>query len=525
MKILLQAWLALWAVVLVSQTLGQSIQPDCKRAIDDAREEFPTRTIKSYDYSAHIQGILDFNLALSSALFSLIYPVALVARFMASVTAVANVGIVTAIFFGKVFQKDPSIEYDKLLGQVANILETDHLQSHLEGCIGAFNAFHVFMDVTYDCSSQDYKVRLLQERINSLLTKCDVDGSWGAQVTSEPNLRDSLRTSLESGNVSTPGSENSCTDLTGGLCYELMPIVSAAAVTSLNLVESVYQTTKNGSTQDILGLTRLRLVSFVNHLHHPETVRLWASKMNKRTEVVCQSEWRCQEYTTTTHPRSCIEYASVISRGSYYSWNWGTEKGWLDDISIKVDPLKKQDPCKLEDHRKSSERFNLAKVEHLTRPSFPHPNTLSSTLNQDCAGLLWGEICLLESDNTWTRSTCEHIRHNYFCEYTPGCKMDDGKCVSIQPESIENCWLQGLPAGSNNMAGCSLLSSKTTTGCSWRAGWGCRPGLDEGAVVGTQSCAKDYKPCLKDWGSNGTEWSVCANSTECVNVYHGKVIV
>jgi len=102
--------------------------------------------------------------------------------------------------------------------------------------------------------------------------------------------------------------------------------------------------------------------------------------------------------------------------------------------------------------------------------------------------------------------------------------MDDGKCVSIQPESIENCWLQGLPAGSNNMAGCSLLSSKTTTGCSWRAGWGCRPGLDEGAVVGTQSCAKDYKPCLKDWGSNGTEWSVCANATECVNVYHGKVV-
>uniref|UniRef100_A0A7S2WLJ2 C-type lectin domain-containing protein n=1 Tax=Mucochytrium quahogii TaxID=96639 RepID=A0A7S2WLJ2_9STRA len=510
MKIPFHAWFALCALGLVSQSIGQHAHPNCARKLVAVREVFPISTIGSYDYSPFLDHIELFNLALyvvSNGFKGLFLLLELFEK--NSLSAISVIAMRTATFFGQILYKEKLTEYEMLLEQIDTMVNRDHVLRHLEQCTAAFNAFHVYLADIYDCTANEAMVDLLHEQINSLLSKCDVDGSWGVLLKSHANLRDSLRGSLESEGVS-------CVESTAGLCYEVTPLVSAAAVTSLSVVESVYLSVKHESVQESLLQMHKYLVNFVSQLQNPETVRSWESQMNSRNEVVCQLERRCLEYTTTTQPRTCIEYVWLISQKSYYSWNWGSEKGWLGGTP---------GACEFEEYNASAARFNLAKIEHLTRSSFHYPSTLSSTLNQDCAGLLWGEICLLESDNTWTRTTCEHIRHNYFCEYTPGCKMDDGKCVSIQPESIENCWLQGLPAGSNNMAGCSLLSSKTTTGCSWRAGWGCRPGLDEGAVVGTQSCAKDYKPCLKDWGSNGTEWSVCANSTECVNVYHGKVIV
>mmetsp|Transcript_12752 Transcript_12752/g.20624 ORF Transcript_12752/g.20624 Transcript_12752/m.20624 type:complete len:183 (+) Transcript_12752:90-638(+) len=111
-----------------------------------------------------------------------------------------------------------------------------------------------------------------------------------------------------------------------------------------------------------------------------------------------------------------------------------------------------------------------------------------------------------------------------FCNDTPGCKLENDKCVTIPPQAYNTCWLQGLPPASNSKAGCMMLSKHTNLGCSWINGWGCKQGLDQGQVVGNRICRSDFKPCLKDWRSNGTKWAVCANETDCVNKYHGKVI-
>mmetsp|Transcript_6994 Transcript_6994/g.12455 ORF Transcript_6994/g.12455 Transcript_6994/m.12455 type:complete len:482 (+) Transcript_6994:442-1887(+) len=480
---LFRGWLAVCALGVASHALNatSSGNPACLRVLDEARLDFPIEEVGGdVDYAEYSKNIIEFNQAATIIEGTVVIAVTALVWTVVTTGApiIAGVAFAMISLFAMLFKKDEATDYYVILEKIQHLVEAEHVNQHLERCSAQFRHFHVFLEDTYDCTVSNFKVAQLKTVINELMAECDVIGAWGM----EPGA-----TFAEAG----------CVASTSGLCYEVMPVTNAAALASLNLLNSVYSTTTNQDMKDGMALFRERVIRYINLVHHPETVRLWTNKMNDRTEVVCSTRY------------------NHIKDGSFYSWNWGRDKAWLSG---------KAGPCKFDEYRKSSERFNLAKVEHLLRSTFT-TNALSSTPNQGCTGLLWGEICLLENSNTWKKSTCEQIRHNYFCEYTPGCKMDSDKCVSIQPESIENCWLQGLPRASNNKAACSLLSSKTATGCSWRNGWGCRPGLGKGAIVGTQSCAKDYKPCLKDWGSNGTEWSVCANSTECVNVYHGKVIV
>mmetsp|Transcript_37965 Transcript_37965/g.61743 ORF Transcript_37965/g.61743 Transcript_37965/m.61743 type:complete len:507 (+) Transcript_37965:304-1824(+) len=506
MKISLAVYLATCCFFTVSEGVNTTSPQSCEDFYVEAKQEYPiTNPMEDYDFAQYADHIGTINLAITGGQY---FIAGLVLAFI-DTTAPILAGVLLAVTFVVGGLIRPNVDYSKLIAKFREQLEVSMVEEHLESCTAAYHSFHVFLKDIRDCTDSERTVLDLMDNVNTLLSTCDIDGSWGQKA----KLHGLLASNDNAG----------CADFTKGKCRELAPLLNNAVLMSINLVDDVYDRVEE-RLKDVMDKFRSTLNAYTDHLQSPQTAAVWHESMNNHSKIDCRVNRICLFYMP---PHDfCGRFEYEIAKGSYYSYDWGTKI-----VEFPAGKVLANFHCESSEMYtravETSTKFNMAKVEHLTQPLFsarPRRFNAGRGLSHGCSDLGWGEICRINSSGSWERSTCQHIRHNEFCEATPGCMLENHKCVTIPPETYQTCWLKGLPEGSNSRPGCQMLSKHTKLGCSWINGWGCKQGLDAGEVVGNKICRSDFKPCLKDWSSNGTKWAVCAKERDCVKTYRGKVL-
>mmetsp|Transcript_32011 Transcript_32011/g.51030 ORF Transcript_32011/g.51030 Transcript_32011/m.51030 type:complete len:482 (-) Transcript_32011:22-1467(-) len=450
--------------------------PACKALQQKELENFPFPSLPHFDFEKYFTDIEHLNTMITMIEYG-VAGTFMVAAAIPEVAVVATVFEAIAFFVGAVSHK--SVDFTLLVKEFEHLIQEDDVRVKIINCQAKLRNFNVFLSDIYKCQVSEYQA--LEAQIGYLLSECDVDGLWGASGSRGNSMGDEL----------------TCVSNTDGLCYEATPLLHAAVMTSVYALDSLYYSAKVQTTRDNMEPFRRRLYNYAKKLRDSKRASLWAGMMNQKNVVHCVPHQQCQVPSITG---KCLVWQAQILSESYYSWNWGVNKGWLEcvDCYCKSDAI----------YNESSVRFNLAKVEHevtslfrLKLASDPSP----------CENPGWGDICQLQ-DGNWKKERCEDIRHHYFCEDKIGCKLEGNKCIvkAIDPPNL-------------TMAECAVASKSTAL--SWDASSSkCVSGHGEGEFVSSSGlCASKLERCSKDWKSSGKKDTVCVKKGECVSKYHGKL--